>query len=151
MNTEKSKKSVKTATKRESKRKKKERILIIDDEPSFVEACRRTLEAKAYRITTASSKTQAQEVIKKEPSLIILGTMAPAGQAFATYQWLGENPRYKDIPLLVIDARYEERRTGLDHHRLGRAKRRFPSMERSVYDFDEGEGQGLRHGLTRPE
>jgi DNA-binding NarL/FixJ family response regulator len=25
------------------------------------------------------------------------------------YQWLGQHPRYKDIPLLVIDARYEER------------------------------------------
>jgi DNA-binding NarL/FixJ family response regulator len=110
MSTEKSKKkAVKTNTKGESKRKKKERILIIDDEPSFVEACRRTLEAKAYRVTTVSNKAQAQEVIKNEPSLIILGTLAPAGQAFAMYKWLGENPRYKDIPLLVIDARYEER------------------------------------------
>jgi DNA-binding NarL/FixJ family response regulator len=25
------------------------------------------------------------------------------------YQWLGQHPRYKDIPLLVIDARYAER------------------------------------------
>jgi CheY-like chemotaxis protein len=52
---------------------------------------------------------QAQEVIKAEPTLIVLGTLAPAGQAFAMYQWLGQHPRYKDIPLLVIDARYEER------------------------------------------
>jgi DNA-binding NarL/FixJ family response regulator len=109
MGTDKSKKTAKSTTRRASNRKKKERILIIDDEPNFVEACRRTLEAKAYLVATASSLPQAQEVIKAEPVLIILGTLAPAGQAFAMYQWLGRHPRYKDIPMLVIDARYEER------------------------------------------
>ncbi len=109
MSTDKVKRTATSSTKGVSKRKKKERVLIIDDEPTFVEACRRTLEAKAYRVVTASNKTQAQEVIKAEPALIILGTLAPAGQAFAMYKWLGEHPRYKDIPLLVVDARYEER------------------------------------------
>lgn len=93
----------------ERKKRKKEKILIIDDEPDFVEACRRTLEAKAYQVMTTSSKAQAQEMMAAEPHLIVLGTIAPAGQAFAMYQWLGQHPRYKDIPLLVIDARYEER------------------------------------------
>ncbi|MCK4863708.1 MAG: response regulator, partial [Dehalococcoidales bacterium] len=109
MGTDKSKKTAKSSAKGVSKRRKKERILIIDDEPNFVEACRRTLEAKAFRVVTASNKAQAQEVIKAEPVLIILGTLAPAGQAFSMYQWLGQHPRYKEIPLLVIDARYEER------------------------------------------
>ena len=90
--------------------RKKEKILIIDDEPNFVEACRRTLEAKAYQVTTTSSKAQAQEMMAAEkPNLIVLGTLVPAGQAFSMYQWLGQHPRYKDLPLLVIDARYEER------------------------------------------
>jgi len=93
----------------ERKKRKKEKILIIDDEPDFVEACRRTLEAKAYQVMTTSSKAQAQEMMAAEPHLIVLGTIAPAGQAFSMYQWLGQHPRYKDIPLLVIDARYEER------------------------------------------
>jgi len=92
-----------------SKTRKKERILIIDDEPDFVEACRRTLEAKAFKVTAASSISEAQEMMTVEPALIILGTLAPAGQAFTMYQWLGQHPRYKEIPLLVIDARYEER------------------------------------------
>ena len=91
------------------KKRKKEKILIIDDEPNFVEALRRTLEAKSYQVMSASSKTLAQEMMKAEPNLIVLGTLAPAGQAFSTYQWLEQHPRYKDIPMLVIDARYEER------------------------------------------
>jgi len=86
-----------------------ERILIIDDEPDFVEAFRVTLEAKAYQVTTASSKAEAQEMISAEPHIIVLGTIAPAGEAFRLHQWLKGHPRYKDIPLLVIDARYEER------------------------------------------
>ncbi len=109
MGTSKPRKSIKSVSKRETTRRRKENILIIDDEPDFVEACRRVLEAKAYHVVTAASTEQAREVIKVDPALIILGTLAPAGQAFAMYQWLGQNPRYKDTPLLVIDARYEER------------------------------------------
>jgi len=92
-----------------SKPSRKEQILIIDDEPDFLEACRRILEVKAYKVLTASNLVQAQEIIKGNPALIILGTLAPAGQAFSMYQWLEQHPMYKDIPLLVIDARYEER------------------------------------------
>jgi len=87
----------------------KGKILIIDDEPDFVEAFLRTLEVKSYQVTTASSKAQAQEMMVVEPDIVVLGTIAPAGQAFAVHQWLKQHPRYKDIPLLVIDARYEER------------------------------------------
>ena len=86
-----------------------EKILIIDDEPDFVEAFRMTFEAKSYQVVTASSKAQAQEMMTAEPDIVVLGTMAPAGQAFSVYKWLKQHPTYKDIPLLVIDARYEER------------------------------------------
>ena len=104
-----SRRSAKSNIRRESKKRKIEKILIIDDEPDFVEAFRRTLEAKAYQVITASSTALAQEMMSLEPSLVVLGTLAPAGQAFSMYQWLGQHPRYRDIPLLVIDARYEER------------------------------------------
>ncbi len=85
------------------------RILIIDDEPDFVEAFRMTLEAKSYQVIIASSKAEAQEMMTADPDIVVLGTMAPAGQAFSMYKWLKQHPKHKDIPLLVIDARYEER------------------------------------------
>jgi DNA-binding NarL/FixJ family response regulator len=85
------------------------RILIVDDEPDFVESLQRTLEAKSYQVMSASNRALAQDMMKAEPDLIVLGTLAPAGQSFSMYKWLGEHPKYKDIPLLVIDARYEER------------------------------------------
>jgi len=86
-----------------------EKILIIDDELDFVEAFKRTLEAKSYQVMTSSSLTLAQEMMAVEPNLVVLGTLAPAGQAFSMYKWLTGNPRYKDIPMIVIDARHEER------------------------------------------
>ncbi len=85
------------------------RILIIDDEPDFVEALRRTLEAKSFEVVTASSVPLAREMMNTSPSLVVLGTLAPAGQSFSMYRWLETHPKHKDIPLLVIDARYEER------------------------------------------
>ena len=86
-----------------------ERILIVDDEPDFVEAFRRTLEAKAYEVITASNKAQAQELMKSAPDMIVLGTLTPAGQAFALHQWLKQHRRHKDLPLMVVDAPYEQR------------------------------------------
>jgi len=87
---------------------KKETILIIDDELDFVEAFRMTLEAKSYAVLTACSKAEAEEVMKVEPNVVVLGTIAPAGQAFSMHQWLKQHLRYKDIPLMVIDAHGEE-------------------------------------------
>ena len=90
-------------------RKKIAKILIIDDEPAFVEACRKTMEAKAYRVLSASDRETGQEMMAVEPDIVVLGTLAPAGQGFMMYKWLEQHPRYKDIPLLVIDARQGER------------------------------------------
>jgi DNA-binding NarL/FixJ family response regulator len=84
------------------------RILLVDDEPDFVDACARTFGAKAYQVVTCS-RPEVEERIKEEPDIIVLGTMSPAGEAFRLHQWLKGHPRYRDIPLVVIDAREEER------------------------------------------
>ena len=97
------------------------KVLIIDDEPDFVEACNRVMRAKAYQVINASNKAEAQEMISAEPDVIVLGTLAPAGQAFSVHQWLMRHPQYQKIPLLVIDAPYEERTT--------RGWRRFEAVQ----------------------
>ena len=110
MRSSKSSRLAKSSTKGRGRKRKKEKILIIDDELDFVEAFRRTMEVKSYQVMTASGVAPAQEMMgEEEPDLIVLGTITPAGQAFSMYQWLEQHSRYKDIPLLVIDARYEER------------------------------------------
>jgi DNA-binding NarL/FixJ family response regulator len=105
----------------------KMRILIVDDEPDFREAFSRTLEAKAFQVVTASSKAQAQEMMKLEPDIVVLGTLGPAGQAFALHQWLKQHPRHKDTPLMVIDSHYEER--------FIKGWRRFEGMQLESDDY----------------
>jgi DNA-binding NarL/FixJ family response regulator len=87
-----------------------QKILIVDDEPDFALALRMVLEAKFYRVATATNKARAQEEIKDEkPDVIILGTITPRGEAFPLHQWLKQNPRTKDLPILVLDAPLEKR------------------------------------------
>ena len=85
------------------------KILIVDDEPDFLLALQRTLEARLYQVATASNKAEAQERIKTlDPDVIILGTMTPRGEAFSLHQWLRQHPKTKDLPVLVIDAAPEK-------------------------------------------
>ncbi|MFO7995577.1 MAG: response regulator [Dehalococcoidia bacterium] len=85
------------------------KVLIIDDEPDFAEALRMTLEAKAYRVITATNKAQGQDKMKEGPDVVVLGTVTPIGQAFSFHNWVKQHPRYKDVPVMVIDSRPEER------------------------------------------
>jgi DNA-binding NarL/FixJ family response regulator len=85
------------------------KILIIDDEPDFVEAFERTMEARGHRVIAASTMGQGQEMMTQDPDLVVLGTITPARDPFKMHQWLKGHQRYKDIPLLVVDAREEER------------------------------------------
>ncbi len=89
---------------------KKRRILIVDDEPEVLSDLQRTLEAELLQVTTAGSKAEAQERIKMgEPDVIILGTLAPRGEAYSLHKWLKQNPRTKGLPTVVIDAPLEKR------------------------------------------
>lgn len=105
----------------------KQRILIVDDEADFVEACRMTFEGRAYRVMTATSKAEAQEMARSGADIIVLGTLAPAGQAFALHQWLKRHPRHRDIPLMVVDARHQERSI--------RGWRKFEGMQLESDDY----------------
>ena len=83
---------------------KKKKILIIDDDPDFLGPVRQALEVESYQVFTTNSREQGQETMSKDPDIVVLGTLAPAGQAFSMRQWLKSQSRYRDIPLIVIDA-----------------------------------------------
>jgi DNA-binding NarL/FixJ family response regulator len=103
------------------------KILIVNDELDFVEALRMTLEAKSYQVITATNKAEAHQMLRDKPALVVLGTLTPAGQAFSLHNWLKQHPGYKDVPLLVIDARPEER--------LIKGWRKFEGMQLESEDY----------------
>jgi DNA-binding NarL/FixJ family response regulator len=91
---------------------KRNKVLVVDDEPEFRLALQRALEAGSLQVTTASNKAEAQGKIRmNEPDVIILGTLTPRGEAFTLHRWLKQNPRTKDSPIVVIDAPLGKRLT----------------------------------------
>lgn len=88
----------------------KKRLLIVDDEPAFLEAFRVTFEARGYEVLMASTRAQAQEAVRRYgPQLVVLGTLYPRGEAFLLHNWLKGDPRFRNLPLIVIDAPPEQR------------------------------------------
>ncbi len=89
----------------EEKQEVKRAILVVDDEPDFASALKGALESEVCTVSTAATKEEAQQALNKiNPDLVILGTLSPRGDAFALHQWLRENPRTKDLPIIVMDA-----------------------------------------------
>ncbi|MBA7597894.1 Protein-glutamate methylesterase/protein-glutamine glutaminase [subsurface metagenome] len=84
---------------------KKKEILIVDDEPDFASALQGALESEVCEVAIAASKEEAQQLVKTiDPDLVILGTLSPRGEAFSLHQWLRENPKTRDLPIIVMDA-----------------------------------------------
>ena len=81
------------------------KILLVDDESDFIENMQAKLLAKGWQVLTAGNRSQAEEIARHEkPDLIILGTIMPRGDAFRLHQWLKQNPNFREVPLIVVDA-----------------------------------------------
>jgi len=88
---------------------KRVRILIVDDERDFAGGLRTTFETKAYHVVVVGSREQAEQAVRSEkPELVVLGTITPRGDAFRLHQWLKQSPNYSDLPMIVLDASYED-------------------------------------------
>ena len=87
----------------------KSKILIVDDEPEFLLALQRALEAESLDVTTARTKAEAQERLMKEPDIVILGTLTPGREASSLHDWMKQNAITKNMPIVVIDAPLEKR------------------------------------------
>ncbi len=81
------------------------KMLIIDNDPVFVNSVKTVFKAKSYRVATAESRTEGFEKVKREkPNIILLGNTTPRGSAFELHKELKDDPQYENIPILVIDA-----------------------------------------------
>jgi DNA-binding NarL/FixJ family response regulator len=89
----------------EENKEKKREILIVDDEPDFALALQKALKSDRCDVVVANTKQEAQKAVRAiNPELVILGTLSPRGEAFLLHQWLRDDPRTKDLPIVVIDA-----------------------------------------------
>ncbi len=90
------------------------KILIIDDDPDITEAMTVVLENRGYEVAGARDGTEGMEMLKKaRPELIILDVMMRTSQeGFELSRELKGNPKYKDIPILMLTG--VKQKTGLD-------------------------------------
>jgi two-component system phosphate regulon response regulator PhoB/two-component system alkaline phosphatase synthesis response regulator PhoP/two-component system response regulator VicR len=79
-------------------------ILIIDDDKDLVNSIEIILQTKNYQVRSAFNGKQGyDEIQKKIPDLILLDVMmATDTEGFDLAYKLKENPKYQDIPIIMI-------------------------------------------------
>ena len=73
---------------KKAKKTENKKILIVDDESSFVDAFQMTMKAHANEVICTSCRAEAQEKMSENPDIVVVGTIAPAGEAFTLHKWL---------------------------------------------------------------
>lgn len=86
------------------------KILIVDDEQDIVETLRFVLETEGFECHCAydgeEGLNKAKEII---PDLIILDVMMPVMNGYKISRLLKFDSNYKDIPILMLTARSQEK------------------------------------------
>jgi CheY-like chemotaxis protein len=80
------------------------KILVVDDDPDFVEATRIVLEGAGYEVVSAANGDESLQVTRAEkPDLIILDViMSSILDGLNVTQQLQEDPEHKDIPIVMV-------------------------------------------------
>ncbi|MFQ5806593.1 MAG: response regulator [Phycisphaerae bacterium] len=97
-------------------------VLIADDNPQILELLEAYLDPLALRVLTAKDGQETLDVVESEqPDLILLDIMMPRRSGFEVCRLLKEDPRYRDIPIIMVTALNEAadmeraRESGADH------------------------------------
>ncbi len=80
------------------------RILIVDDDPDFVESNKQLLEANGYQVISSSNGAAGLAMAKKEkPDLMILDVMmATNTEGFEVSRKIPETPELRNMPVLLV-------------------------------------------------
>jgi DNA-binding response OmpR family regulator len=97
------------------------KILVIDDDPDLVEALKMILQTGPYSVVFAFDGEEGLKKVKEEdPDLIILDLLLPKENGDALCRELKKDPRYANIPILVLTAVAEKMSSKLfSTHKMG--------------------------------
>ncbi|MCS7225023.1 MAG: response regulator [Armatimonadetes bacterium] len=88
----------------------KKRILVVDDERHIVRLVQVNLERHGYQVLTAYDGVECLEKARSDkPDLIVLDVMMPRLDGFQALQQLKDDPQTKDIPVIMLTARAQDR------------------------------------------
>lgn len=91
-------------------------IMVVDDQPDFVEGVKLILEVEGYKVWTASNGQQAFNRLdqalrsttaedRRLPDLILADIMMPIMDGYALYEQTQMNPSLKQIPFIFLTAK----------------------------------------------
>jgi len=81
-------------------------ILVVDDEPNFLDNIRLALEAEGYRVLSAGNGVEALAVLHSQPVNLILADIAmPDMNGYRLYERVRERPQWLTIPFVFLTAR----------------------------------------------
>jgi two-component system alkaline phosphatase synthesis response regulator PhoP len=80
------------------------KILVIDDDPDFVDSVENLLEAKGYQVVSASNGKEGVEKARVEkPDLILLDVMMNTkDEGFNVARQMHQIPEIKDTPVVLV-------------------------------------------------
>ena len=89
----------------EPQRRPSSKVLIADDNPQILELLEAYLEPLPVQVILASDGQAAFESVERErPDLILLDIMMPKRSGFEICRTLKDDPRYRDIPIIMVTA-----------------------------------------------
>ena len=82
------------------------KVLVVDDDPDFVEVTRTVLEREGYQVITATNGDEAMDRARKDmPHLILLDVMmAHILEGVDVGHRLEQDPRLKQIPVIMVSS-----------------------------------------------
>jgi two-component system alkaline phosphatase synthesis response regulator PhoP len=81
----------------------KAKILLVDDDPDFVDATLTVLESEAYDVSVAFDGDEGLAKARAEkPDLIILDVIMPTKDGFAVCEQLKSDPDLSNIPVMML-------------------------------------------------
>jgi len=87
------------------------KILLIDDDPDFVEATKVVLESRPYEIITALGGEEGLKKAREEkPDLVLLDVIMPDIDGFQVCQQLKKDLQLSQIPVIMITSFSEKYR-----------------------------------------
>lgn len=83
----------------------KKRILVVDDEPDFASIVQGNLEKEGFAVEVAYNGNEGIEKVKANPpDAIVLDVMMPEKDGYEMCAELKRDPKYSNIPILMLTA-----------------------------------------------
>ena len=85
------------------------KILVVDDDPDILDAITTILGTQPYTVDVARDGIECVDKVRAEvPDLIVLDLLMPRMDGFGVVRELRGNPRYAEIPILILTSVRED-------------------------------------------